>query len=58
MKSHSTKEEAFLFSNLPEKLRAAFYLGWYACGNEINQCEDSDALNEVLLSEDFMKKST
>lgn len=44
MKSHRTKEQCFAASELPEKMREAFYKGWYAAGKEINEGEDSDWL--------------
>lgn len=55
MKTHLNKEESFFQSNLPEALRPAFYAGWYACGHEINEGEDSDWLQERLKEEDFLK---
>lgn len=54
MKSHATKEQRFAASGLPESERAAFYIGWYACGNEINQGEDSDWFQERLIAHDFL----
>lgn len=56
MKSHRTKEQCFAASELPEKMREAFYKGWYAAGNEINEGEDSDWLQERLYAEDFLKR--
>lgn len=56
MKSHATKEQRFAASGLPESDRAAFYLGWYACGDEINQGEDYDLFEERLREHDFLHK--
>ena len=55
MKSHATKEQCFIQSGLDESFRDSFYKGWYACGNEINQSEDSDWLSLRLLGEDFLE---
>ena len=55
MKSHRNKEECFKASRLPENQRSAFYAGWYAAGNEINEGEDSDWLNERLRDNDFLE---
>lgn len=55
MKSHATKEQCFAGSGLSEDKRAAFYAGWYAAGNEINQGEDSDWLSESLKANDFLE---
>ena len=54
MKSHATKEQCFASSGLPESERAAFYMGWYAAGNQINEGEDSDYLQERLIENDFL----
>lgn len=56
MKSHATKEQRFARTGLPESDRAAFYLGWYACGDEINQGEDYDLFEERLIENDFLHK--
>lgn len=54
MKSHDTKEQRFFRTGLPESERAAFYLGWYAAGNEINEGEDNDDFQERLIANDFL----
>lgn len=56
MKSHLTKEQCFKKSKVPLDQKEAFFMGWYACGNEINQGEDSDWLQERLYAEDFLRK--
>lgn len=54
MKWHLTKEQSFDRANLPENMRTAFYTGWYAAGDEINNGEDSDWLSERLRANDFI----
>ena len=56
MKSHRTKEKSFECSGLDPKHKDAFFAGWYAAGNEINQGEDSDWLQESLYENDFLRK--
>lgn len=56
MKTHRTKEKRFAVSGLPESERAAFYLGWYACGDEINEGEDYDDFQERLYENDFLHR--
>lgn len=56
MKSHRTKEQRFEYSGLSESERAAFYLGWYAAGQEISQGEDYDSFDERLLENDFLPR--
>ena len=54
MKWHPTKEQAFTSSGLSEDKRIAFYSGWYAAGNAIDEGEDSDWLSERLKANDFI----
>jgi hypothetical protein len=55
MKTHRTKEQRFEQLGLSEEMRSAFYQGWYAAGNEINEGEDSDWLQERLYENDFLE---
>ena len=34
---------------------SSFVAGWYSCGTQINQGEDSDWLQERLKAEDFLE---
>jgi hypothetical protein len=54
MKSHATKEECFDYLSLPKSVRAVFYMGWYAAGNQINNGLDSDDVHEQLEENDFL----
>ena len=56
MKWHPTKEQAFERRHLPENQREAFYAGWYAAGDAINEGEDSDWLSDRLKANDFIKE--
>lgn len=56
MKSHRNKEQCFKDSGLPARFQHAFYKGWYACGNQINEAEDYDDFQERLYEHDFLEK--